>query len=416
MTALWISPVYDNPERSEREFPPPHRRYTGYHGYWPIAPREVDEHLGDIGLLREVVEEAQAQGMRVLLDFVANHTHEDHPYFQQNRDWFGTLELPDGSLNLRRWDDYRLTTWFEPYLPSFDFTASPEAVEQMTADAVWWLRASGADGFRHDAVKHIPALFWRRLTERLREELPERDLFQIGETFGSHALVGAYVRPGQLDAQFEFNQYDAAIAALARGGSLAALAGAVDEGIRQYGPLHKMGNLLNSHDKTRFLAILENDTPPEANAVEVGFDNPPVRDQPGSLARLELGLAYVLTVPGVPVIYYGDEIGMTGAADPDNRRDMRWGDDVTRRRARALRPRRRAHAPAPEAPRAPPRHVRDPRRHRFPLGLPPRRARPDRRRGDQHRRLWRRGRPRARGRTCRGGGRARGLWRLGLGA
>jgi len=69
--------------------------------------------------------------------------------------------------------------------------------------------------------------------------------------------------------------------------------------------------------------------PPEANAAEVGFTDPPVRDQPGSLARLELGLAYVLTVPGVPVLYYGDEIGMTGAGDPDNRRDMRWDADVT---------------------------------------------------------------------------------------
>ena len=89
----------------------------------------------DLGLLRETVAEAHAQGLRVLLDFVANHVHEAHPYFRDHRDWFGTLDLPDGSLNLRRWDDYRLTTWFEPYLPSFDYEASPEAVEQMTADA-----------------------------------------------------------------------------------------------------------------------------------------------------------------------------------------------------------------------------------------------------------------------------------------
>ena len=324
VSTLWISPVYANPDRAYREYPPPHRMYTGYHGYWPVRPREVDEHLGDVRLLREAVDEAHAQGLRVLLDFVANHTHEEHPYFRDHRDWFGTLELPDGSLNLRRWDDYRLTTWFEPYLPSFDYEAAPEAVRQMTADAVWWLRETGADGFRHDAVKHVPSGFWRALTARLRAELPERDLYQIGETFGSYGLVGSYVVPGQFDAQFNFNQYDVAIAALARGGRLSDLAGAVEEGLRQFGPLHLMGNLLDSHDKTRFLAILEGDVPPEADAAEIGFTDPPVRDEPGSLARLELGLAYVLTVPGVPVLYYGDEIGMTGAADPDNRRDMRF--------------------------------------------------------------------------------------------
>ena len=323
VSALWLSPLYENPDHAERELPEPRRLYTGYHGYWPVAPRAVEPRFGSMALLREVVDEAHAQGIRVLLDFVANHVHEDHPYVREHPDWFGALELPDGSLNLRRWDDHRLTTWFEPYLPSFDFQSAPEAIDQLAEDAAWWLEASGADGFRHDAVKHVPNAFWRALTARLGAVRAGRDLFQIGETFGSYDLVSSYVRPGQLDAQFNFNLYDAAIAALARGGSLRALADEVDASLGVYGPLHRMGNPVDSHDKPRFLALVENDVVPGEDDRAPGWGGAPPRvDDPASYDRLALALAYTLTTPGVPVVYYGDEIGMTGANDPDNRRFM----------------------------------------------------------------------------------------------
>ena len=328
VNVLWLSPLYDNPDHAHREYPPPHRYYSGYHGYWPTQPREVDEHFGDMGLLRRVVQQAHERGIRVLLDFVAAHVHESHPYASAHPEWFGDLELPDGRLNLRLWDEHRLTTWFEPYLPKFDYDAAPAAVEQVTADALWWLRESGADGFRHDAVKHIPNGFWRALTARLRREAgSETPIYQVGETFGSHGLVAGYVGPGQLDAQFNFNLYDAAVAALAApGGSMANLAAEVERSLSVYGPLHVMANVMDTHDKPRFLALVEGDLAGDDPAW--GPDRPVV-DDPRSYRRAALYLAYLMTTPGVPVVYYGDEIGMTGAADPDNRRPMRWGTDVT---------------------------------------------------------------------------------------
>ena len=316
VNALWLSPVVENPQAAYREYPAPHRLYAGYHGYWPVQPRAVDPRLGTMDDLRAVVGAAHDRGIKVLLDFVANHVHEDHPYVAAHPDWFGTLELPDGSLNVRRFDEYRLTTWFEPYLPSFDFQSSPEAVAQVTADAEWWLRESGADGFRQDAVKHIPTSFWRAMTDRLAGggERP----FQIGETFGSYDLVASYVAPGLLDAQFNFALYDAAVSAFARDGSLAALADEVDKSLRVFGPLHRMGNPIDSHDKPRFPALVEGDDldgwGPEAPRV----------DDPATYRRQALALAYTLTTPGVPILYYGNEIGMTGGDDPDNRRMMVW--------------------------------------------------------------------------------------------
>ncbi len=317
VNVLWLSPVIDNPETAYREYPAPHRYYTGYHGYWPVQPRAVEARFGTMDDLRAVVDEAHRRGIKVLLDFVANHVHEEHPYATEHPGWFGSLELPDGSLNIRRWDEHRLTTWFEPYLPSFDFQSSPEAVAQVTADAEWWLAESGADGFRQDAVKHIPTDFWRAMTDRLAEDTGERP-FQIGETFGSYDLVASYVAPGLLDSQFNFALYDAAVGAFARGGSLAALADELDTSLKVFGPLHRMGNPIDSHDKPRFPALVEGDD------LDGWGPSPAQVDDPATYRRQALALAYTLTTPGIPILYYGNEIGMTGGDDPDNRRMMVW--------------------------------------------------------------------------------------------
>ena len=123
-----------------------------------------------------------------------------------------------------------------------------------------------------------------------------------------------------------------------------ALADALDRSLAVYGPLHVMGNLLDSHDKTRFMAYADGDVPPGADEAELGWgpDAPRV-DHDASYRKMELALAYLLTTPGVPVVYYGDEIGMTGAADPDNRRPMPWADQggASGRRRRPCATRRR---------------------------------------------------------------------------
>jgi cyclomaltodextrinase / maltogenic alpha-amylase / neopullulanase len=333
INTLWISPVVDNTNNAFKEYPPPHRYYTGYHGYWPVHPTRVEERFGDMELLKEMISIAHSNGIKVLLDFVTNHVHEEHPFWKENRDWFGVLELPDGRLNLRLWDEQRLTTWFEPYMPSFDFEGSQEALEVMTDNAVWWLKETGADGFRHDAVKHIPNEFWRTLTRKIKEQLfipNDKIYYQIGETFGSYELVSSYVNNGQLDAQFNFNLYDSAIPVFIEENlSFAALDQQMHKTFSVYGINHLMGNVMDSHDKVRFMAYADGDVSPGENAKELGWTNPPEVNHKSSYAKLKLYIAYLITIPGIPVIYYGGEFGMTGADDPDNRRMMRFDEELT---------------------------------------------------------------------------------------
>ncbi len=333
INTIWISPVYDNPDSAFKESPAPHRWYTGYHGYWPISSNQVEEKFGTFEDLKTLVAAAHKHKIKVLLDFVSHHVHQDHPYFKQHRDWFGKLELPDGRLNLRLWDEFRLTTWFEPYLPSFDFVNSNEAANAVSDEAIWWLEQTGADGFRHDAVKHVPNKFWRALTEKLNKEIEVptgKTVYQIGETFGNYDLISSYVNNGQLSAQFNFELYNTAQSVfIDPKRSFKDLDNELKKTIDVFGPLNLMGNIMDSHDKNRFMAYADSAIDlSQWNAIEEGWNNPPEVKNPYSYKKAELYLAYMLTIPGLPVIYYGSEFGMTGLSDPDNRRMMRFDDQL----------------------------------------------------------------------------------------
>ncbi len=334
VNTLWISPVYDNPDVAFRESPPPHRWYSGYHGYWPINDTAVEEKFGSMDDLRELVNEAHKHHKRVLLDFVAHHVHIDNPWYKNHPDWFGTLDLPDGRKNLRLWDEYRLTTWFEPYMPSFDFVKSQQAMDVVSDNAIWWLKVTGADGFRHDAVKHVPNKFWRELTRKLEEqiEIPfHKTVYQIGETFGDYDLVGSYVNNGQLSAQFNFNlSYFAIPVFLESDRSFSSIDFHMKKSFSSFGDYNLMGNIMDSHDKVRYMAYADGKVKNQGvDTRELAWNNPPTVDHPSSYRKAELYLAYMFTIPGIPVIYYGSEFGMTGADDPDNRRMMRFGDGLT---------------------------------------------------------------------------------------
>ena len=325
INTIWVLPIVKNTPNPFYETSPPHRMFSGYHGYWPISGRDVDPHYGTNDDAHTMITVAHKKDLKVLMDYVSNHVHQEHPYYQHHPEWFGQYELPDGRKNLRLFDEYRLTTWFESYLPSFDYPNAPEAIDTMVSDAIYWLKNYNIDGFRHDAVKHVPNVFWRSLTREIRKEFPDRDVFQIGETFGDHSLIHSYVNNGQLSAQFNFNLYWPARYAFAMDNeSFSGLAAEMERVVDIYGQNHLMANLMDSHDQPRYPAYLEHDLDWGDNAQEVGWHKDIEIDDPITYDKIEMYMTYLMTIPGPPVIYYGDEVGMTGAADPDNRREMDW--------------------------------------------------------------------------------------------
>ncbi len=322
VNTIWLSPVTQNPLSAEVEYPAPHRKYSGYHGYWPISCTKIDTRFGNSETLKELVEVAHQKGIRVLLDFVANHVHENNPVMKKHPQWATNFILEDGRENIRIWDEERLTTWFDRFLPTIDYSI-PEAVDLMTDSALFMMSEYNLDGFRHDATKHIPTIFWRTLTNKIKTSFPDRSIYQIGETFGSRELIASYVATGQLDGQFDFNLYfDSRVVFAQDEVSFTQLHNSLMETFSYYGNHSLMGNITGNHDIPRFISYAGEGLSFGEDAKKAGWErNVKIHDAVG-YNKLQMLTAFIMTIPGIPVIYYGDEIGMVGAGDPDNRRPM----------------------------------------------------------------------------------------------
>jgi glycosidase len=323
ISTIWLSPITQNPEGAYGLWPEPKTKFSGYHGYWPISNTKVDYRFGDEKLMRQIITAAHDKGMNVILDYVANHVHEEHPLYKEHPEWATNLYLPDSTLNTERWDDHRLTTWFDTFMPTLDFSQG-EVVEKMTDSALYWVTKYELDGFRHDATKHVPEAYWRTLTKKIRNNT-DRPVFQIGETYGSYDLVRSYVSTGMLDAQFDFNMYDAAVSAFAKAdNSYTNLAETLSKGLEYYGHHHLMGNISGNQDRARFISYASGDVRFDEDAKKAGWTRETQMSDSTAYDRLGMLQAFNMTIPGVPVIYYGDEYGSIGAGDPDNRKMMRF--------------------------------------------------------------------------------------------
>ncbi len=322
VNVLWLSNAQDNAEGAwDGDCA---ATYSGYHAYWPDDPYAVEEHFGSEATLRELVDAAHGRGMRVMMDWVANHVHSDHPYYADHPDWFNSQEIckdeVGGQLNFDRIPE---TCWFAPYLPDIDYS-QPDPLALMVDDALYWATEYELDGFRVDAVKHMShAVSWN-LRSSIRGQITheaaggDERFLTIGETFDSTPKIQEYIGNNQLDGQFDFPMYYALRGAFAHGTvSLPDLMATWDASQSDFAGA-TMSNFLGNHDVLRFTT----------DAVD-GWQDPcggPAQTptDPWSYDRIKLAWTFLFTQPGLPLIYYGDELGMPGFGDPDNRQAMWW--------------------------------------------------------------------------------------------
>ncbi|MDA0912853.1 MAG: alpha-amylase family glycosyl hydrolase [Bacteroidetes bacterium] len=324
---VWVSPITPNPDHAWGFWSDPKTeitsKFSGYHGYWPISSTGVDRRFGTMQTLNELIKEAHAKDQNVLVDYVANHVHQDHPVYQTHPDWVTNLYLPDGSMNTQLWDEQRLTTWFDTFMPTLDLEKQ-EVVETMTDSAIWWIQNTKIDGFRHDATKHIPEGFWRMLTKKIRENQAQ-PIFQIGETYGSPELIRSYLSNGMLDAQFDFNLYDALIAAFTPDSTdLTSLIEVANQSLDTYGAHHLMGNITGNQDRPRFTSLADGSLLPGEDTKFAGWTRSIEHGGNVGYRKMSWLMTFLMSSPGIPCIYYGDEIADVGGNDPDNRRMMRF--------------------------------------------------------------------------------------------
>jgi glycosidase len=327
VNVLWISPPQQNPESPQAGADG--RPYAGYHGYWPVSGRDVQPRFGSMDELKVLVDACHRRGIRVVLDLVINHLHRDHPYYAAHRgeNWFNG----DGSCVCATcgWDTHKLDCWFTSYLPDVNYRTK-EALDQMVEDTLYWTNQLGVDGFRVDAVKHVDEFVVRTLRAKLNDAVSGFAApLLLGETFtgeNGHGEIAALLQSQLLDAQFDFPSYWVVLGALIRHDrSMIELERAASLRQTQYPSDALLSPFLGSHDLPRILSHANGDIADAGGkgALEQAWLAPPPR---GSTAepylRLKQAFAFLLTSPGMPMIYYGDEIGLPGAGDPDNRRAM----------------------------------------------------------------------------------------------
>ncbi len=336
---LWMSPFATNPKDAWLAADGAHS-VTGYHGYWPVKAREVDPRWGGDAALTTLVQTAHAHGIRVLMDLVVQHVHQEHEYLPLHPGWFTTTGCICGTPGCD-WTVHRLDCLFTSYLPNIDWT-SAEGDAQWEADAIYWLDTFDLDGFRLDAVKMVPDIAVVNLSSAVRDEFEAsgNKLYLIGETaegwvddtladnLSQYALISQYVADG-LDGQFDFVLYYAdplpVFALQSRGLDHA------DYWTRasgwEYPQGSIMGPFLGSEDTARFITLASYRGQTPALDPGIPYDEwsniagpPPDAETYG---RLRGAMAWLLGQPGAPMIYYGDEYGQWGGVDPNNRMDWR---------------------------------------------------------------------------------------------
>ncbi|HEY1957539.1 MAG TPA: alpha-amylase family glycosyl hydrolase [Polyangiaceae bacterium] len=341
---LWLTPFNTNPKGAFFDSDGVDL-VTGYHGYWPVKGREVDPRLGGTPALQSLVKSAHAHGIRVLMDFVIHHVHKDHEYVAAHPDWFHQGCLC-GSNNCD-WDSHRLDCVFSDYLPNIDWTV-PAASQQMEDDAVWWLDTFDLDGYRVDAVKQVPDAAVMNVATAVRREFEASGLrvFMTGETAmgwsdcglacnqWQYDLISHYIGPWMLDGQFDFPLYYAVPMQVFVNDTHGMIH--ADYWSQASGWEYPNGSIMSpyigSQDTPRFVTLATYRGQDAAHDRSIpgnkwtNYAGPPDSSEP--YQRLRVAMSWLLAQPGAPMVYYGDEYGEWGGADPNNRADWR-GDSQT---------------------------------------------------------------------------------------
>lgn len=275
------------------------------HKYDTIDYLKVDPQFGDNKTAKKLVKEAHKKGIRIMLDAVFNHSGYYFPPFQdllingeksRFKDWFHIKEFPV-STNPLNYD----TFGFVSAMPKLD-TEHPEVKAYLLEVARYWVEDIGVDGWRLDVANEIDHQFWREFRQTVKKANPET--YILGETWhNSMAWLGG----DQFDAVMNYPVTNSILDFFVKDEiDAASFMGRLDAMQIAYPKQANevAFNLLDSHDTPRLLTIAE-----------------------GNKDRMKLAALFQLTYSGAPCIYYGDEIGMSGGADPGCRKPMIWEEE-----------------------------------------------------------------------------------------
>ena len=320
VTAIWLTPWYDNYDRLNQIELKEDKPSTGFHGYNPQDFYVVEEHFGTHEKLRELVETAHRSGIKIIQDQVMNHTGPYHPWVDDppTPTWFnGTkskhlknvfqtwvLHDPRAVESLKR---ETMEGWFLDFLPDLN-QHDAEVSRYLIQNTLWWIGTTGLDGIRMDTWQYVPNSFWRDWTRAIKREFPNFKV--VGEVKDGDVVHTSFFQGGRvrfdgvdsgLDSLLDFPLFYPIRHAFAEGKPIDEIPKTLAKDYL-YTNSEILVTLLGGHDDGRFMS-----------------------EKGATIAGLKLANAFVLTTRGVPQLYYGDEIAMEGGDEPTTRGDFPGG-------------------------------------------------------------------------------------------
>ena len=327
-TALWMTPWYDNVNHLNQleKYDSTNQRSrvgapsTDYHGYGAVDFYGVEEHFGTLAQLRNLVDTAHRSGLKVIQDQVANHTGPYHTWAAQSPTptWFNGTVQQHLENTWQTWTiadpnppqeklKSTLDGWFINLLPDLNQN-DPETAAYLLQNSLWWVGMTGVDAVRQDTLPYVPRSYWSRWTAALKREYPH--LVILGEMWDGNPKLVSFFQGGRarfdgvdsgVDTLFDFPLHYALRDVFVRNQPMTRISETLAADTN-YVDASVLVTFLGLHDTGRFMG-----------------------EKGATIEGLKLAFSALLTMRGTPMIYYGDEIGMEGGGDPDNRRDFPGG-------------------------------------------------------------------------------------------
>ncbi len=304
ITALWLMPIHPSPS---------------YHGYDVTDYYSVNPQYGTMDDFKTLLAEAHKRDIHIIIDLILNHTSSQHPWFKEAdsdpnspyRDYYVWSETSKGS----KWHEGNQGYYFGLFwegMPDLNYN-NPAVTADMLKATDFWLNDIGIDGFRVDAAKHLiedgdkventPATheWYKSFYTEYKAQNPQA--YTVGEVFGAGSSVVKSYTGNQLDHIFDF-EISSGFVNSANGGANSGINSAVKFALQDT-PDFNFATFLTNHDQTRAMSVFY-----------------------GDVNKAKLASFLMLTSPGTPFIYYGEEIGMQGQKpDEDLRLPMQWSAD-----------------------------------------------------------------------------------------
>ena len=320
ITAIWLTPWYDNYDQLNQIELKEGKPSTGFHGYNPQDFYGVEEHFGTLEKLQELVAAAHRAGIKIIQDQVVNHTGPYHPWVDDSPTptWFNGTRSQHLKNVFQTWvlHDPRpveqlhretMEGWFLDFLPDLN-QHDPEVERYLIQNTLWWIGVTGLDGIRMDTWQYVPNSFWKKWTAAVKREFPKFTV--VGEVKDGDVVHTSFFQGGRvrfdgvdsgLDSLLDFPLFYPIRHAFAEGHALDEIPKTLAKDYLYTNP-EILVTLLGGHDDGRFMS-----------------------EKGATIDGLKLANTFVLTTRGVPQLYYGDELAMSGPDEPTTRKDFPGG-------------------------------------------------------------------------------------------